>query len=353
MATTFASDRLVDWGAARAVGARTAGAGPVLTPIDRARLNEDFAELVAEAHGLVEGFTLLTVNGYRSRPWVMTRSEWLQANLRGFHGILEPFAAKVLRGRSQGTLARARRAAFGAQIGGLMGYLGRKVLGQYDLFLPPDDDGTLYFVGPNVAGVERRFAFPERDFRSWLSLHEVAHRVQFGSVPWLRAHVSGLMHSYLNSVELDPKRLLETLRRARQEVRSGHAGWRGLGWMFLLMSPDQRDLFARMQAVMSLLEGHGNFVMNGVGEGRIPDLALFRSRLRERRQTARFERTFQRAIGFDAKVRQYDVGERFVASVVERAGMEGFNRVWEAPTMLPTLEEIGRPEVWLARVGTG
>ncbi len=307
--------------------------------------------MIPEAQALVEGFTGLAIQGYPSRPWVMTRGEWLQANLRGFHRVLEPFAANAMKRVRDGALAEVRRKTLGAQIGALMGYMGRKVLGQYDLFLPADDDGLLYFVGPNVVGVERRFRFPERDFRLWVGLHEVAHRVQFGAVPWLRGHVSGLMDSYLSSLELDPKRLMETLKRAVREVRSGAVEWRGVGWVFLLMTPDQRDLLTRMQSMMALLEGHGNFVMNGVGNGRIPNLETFRRKLHERRQGHGMERAFQRAIGFDAKVRQYDIGERFVAEAVERAGMEGFNRVWERPSNLPTLAEIARPDEWLARVG--
>ena len=249
-------------------------------------------------------------------------------------------------------MAGVRRATLGVQVGGLLGYLSRKVLGQFDVFLPPDDDGLIYFVGPNIAGVERRFGFPERDFRLWVSLHEVAHRVQFGAVPWLRGYIRDLAASYLRSMDLDPRRMVERVRHAAQAVRSGEAEWRGLGWVFLLMTPDQRDQFRRMQAAMTLLEGHGSHVMNAVGERLIPDVELFRRRLEERRRgRSGVERSLQRTIGFDIKARQYEVGERFVSQVVDRSGMEGFNLVWESPANLPTLEEIGRPEAWLARVG--
>jgi coenzyme F420 biosynthesis associated uncharacterized protein len=347
---TLAAERLVDWKVARAVGARVAGAGPPVSPVDRARIREDFAELVPQAEALVQDFTRIDTGVAASRPWVMSRAEWVGANLRGFEGILEPFARKVLSARRDGPLAGVRRTVFGAQIGSLLGYLGHRVLGQYDLFLPPDDDGLLYFIGPNIVGVERRHGFSARDFRLWLALHEVAHRVQFGGVPWLRGHISGLMDSYLSTIELDPKRLVESLKRAADEVRRGTAEWRGLGWIFLIMTPDQRDMFRRMQAVMSLLEGHGNFVMDAVARPRIRGVAAFKRRLQERRRRRGVERAFQRAIGLEAKVRQYDMGERFVAAVVDRVGMEGFNRVWERPANLPTLDEVRRPEAWVARV---
>src|SRR5712691_2201022 len=222
---SLAAERLIDWKTADNVGSRVAGSGPALTAVQRARLSEDFGELIPQAERMVAGFTLLEPGEPRARPWVMTRHEWLSANLRAFERVLEPFAQKVLSDRTESALAQLRRHTLGAQIGGLLGYLGHKVLGQYDLFAPADDEGLLYFVGPNVVGVERKFGFPERDFRLWLSLHEVAHRVQFAGVPWLRGHLSNLVDSYLSSVEVDPKRLVAGLRRAVEQVRSGDAEW--------------------------------------------------------------------------------------------------------------------------------
>jgi coenzyme F420 biosynthesis associated uncharacterized protein len=258
----LASDRLLDWGTARSVGARAAGQGPVLTGVDRARLLEDFADGVPLASGEVERYTGLSVGGYPARPWVMGRSEWIGANLRTFNGLLEPLAERILARSREGALATVRRATLGAQVGGLLGYLSRKVLGQFDAFLPPDDDGLIYFVGPNVVGVERRFGFRERDFRLWVALHEATHRVQFGAVPWLRGYVNDLASSYLGSVDLDPRRMIERVKHATQAVRTGDADWRGLGWIVLLMTPDQRETFGRVQAVMTLLEGHAMHVMD-------------------------------------------------------------------------------------------
>ena len=347
---TFAAERLVDWKTARMVGSQVAGRGVLLPAIDRDRMVQEFAEVVPEAETMVERFTGLSPGPYRSRPWVMTRRQWLDANLRGFERILEPFARKVLEGRSEGATAPVRRQVLGAQVGGLLGYLGRRVLGQYDVFLPPDDDGTLYFVGPNVAGIERKFRFPSREFRLWLALHEVSHRLQFGGAPWLRGHLTNMVDSYLDSMELDPRWLAERLRSAVQEVREGSVEHRGFGWFFLLMSEDQRELVRKMQALMSLLEGHATFAMNAVAGEHVKEAATFRRVIHQRRHRAGFEKAFQRVIGFDVKVRQYDLGERFVASVAAQAGMERFNRIWEGPANLPTMEEIARPEAWVARV---
>ncbi|HEY1332501.1 MAG TPA: zinc-dependent metalloprotease [Actinomycetota bacterium] len=348
---TFAADRLADWGAARQIGSRLAGPGPTLSAVQRARLREDFADVVPEAERLALEHTGMTHGGYPSRPWVMSRSEWLRANLRGFQTLLEPIAARIVTAKPDSAVTSVRRKVLGAEIGSLVGYLGRRVLGQYDLFLPPDDDGMIYFVGPNIAGVERRYGFPERDFRLWIALHEVAHRLQFGSVPWLRPHVSRVIDAYMSTLELDARELVRRLGRAMEEVRAGRVEWRGLGWLFLLMDAEQRRMFREIQSLMALLEGHGNFVMNVAGRDAIRGVDTFRRTLRERRRSSGPDRLVQRAIGFDAKVRQYDAGEWFVASVVQEVGMERFNRVWLGPETIPTPEEISRPQDWIARVG--
>ncbi len=339
--------RLVDWHTAAEVGRRLGGTGPSLAAIDRARLREDLAETVPHAESLVCEFTGLSANGFRSRPWVMSRGEWVRANLQGLQRLLEPLAVRILADRQH--RSQVRRKALGAQIGAIMGYVSRKVLGQYDVFLPPDDEGLIYFIGPNLAETERRFGFSGHDFRLWVALHEVTHRLQFGGTPWLRGYLSRLVDEYFATVQLDTRQVIEQLKRAAEEARAG-AEWRGVGALFLLMTPEQRELFHRMQAMMSLLEGHASYVMNTVAVGRIRDLERMRRGLRERRRSRGVEQAFQRAIGFDSKVRQYDAGELFVRSAVERAGMEGFNLVWKEEANLPTIEEIANPDRWVTRV---
>jgi coenzyme F420 biosynthesis associated uncharacterized protein len=277
----------------------------------------------------------------------MSRGEWVGANLNALQRLLEPLADKMLvPGRSRSEI---RRKALGAQIGGLLGYVSRKVLGQYDVFLPPDDDGLLYFVGPNVIETERRFSLVPRDFRLWIAVHEVTHRVQFGATPWLKSYLKRHIDRYLDTVQVDSGEMIAQLRRAVDEVRAG-AEWRGAQGILLLMNDEQRALFATMQAMMALLEGHASFVMNRVAAERVRDLPVMRRALRERRRAGGVERGFQRAIGFESKLAQYDIGERFVRTVVDSAGMEGFNRVWEREEHLPTLEEIAEPARWVGRV---
>jgi coenzyme F420 biosynthesis associated uncharacterized protein len=305
------------------------------------------AELLPRAEALVGDFTRLRVDGGRPRPWVMSRGEWIGANLNGLQRLLEPLARRLLpEGSSRSEL---RRKALGVQLGGLLGYVSKKVLGQYDAFLPPDDVGIVYFVGPNVVEAESRFALAPRDFRLWIALHEATHRVQFGATPWLRGYLQGRIDEYLGTVQLDSRQLVEQLRRALEEVRAGTSP-KGVNGVMLLLTPEQRELFKRMQAMMSLLEGHASWVMNEVGKETIRDLERMRRSLKQRRQTGGMEKSFQRAIGFDQKVRQYDAGESFVRGVAERVGVEGLNRIWDREEHLPSLVEISEPERWIARV---
>jgi coenzyme F420 biosynthesis associated uncharacterized protein len=342
------ASRLADWGTAVDIGRRVSGPGVPVPGVERARLREDMAEVVPRAEGMITAFTDLRADGFRSRPWVMARSEWIRANLNGLQRLLEPLAERMLDGRP--TRAEFKRKALGAQTGVLIGYVARKVLGQYDVFLPPDDEGLLYFVGPNIVEAERRFALPPKDFRLWIAIHEVTHRVQFGSAPWLRGYLAGQVDDYLASIQLDPHQLMDQLRRAAEEARSG-ADWRGMGGVFLLLSDEQREMFKRMQGLMSLLEGHASFVMNEVARDNVNDVDRMRRALSTRRRASSMERTFQKAIGFEQKIRQYDSGERFVRAIVDRAGMSTFNLVWRSAADLPTLEEIGEPDRWLTRVG--
>jgi coenzyme F420 biosynthesis associated uncharacterized protein len=338
---------LVDWDIGKETGRRIGGPGPQTTPADRADLRDDLGELVPRAESLVSAFTHLEAPGSGSRPWVMSRGEWIGANLDGLQRLIEPLARRLIpEGKNRSEL---RRKALGVQIGALLGYVSRKVLGQYDAFLPPDDEGLIYFVGPNMVEAEQRFALSPRDFRMWVAMHETTHRIQFGATPWLRGRLQGMVDAYLDTVEADPHQLMEQLRRAVEEVRAGGVP-KGLSGITLLMTPPQRELFKKMQAMMALLEGHASFVMNDLGQDHVRDLDGLRRSLKQRRSVGGMEKTLQRAIGFDQKIRQYDIGEAFVRTAVERAGMDGFNLIWREEANLPTLDEVVAPERWLARV---
>ncbi len=171
----------------------------------------------------------------------------------------------------------------------------------------------------------------------------------FGASPWLRTYLRQLIDTYFATVNLDSKQFVSQLKRAADEVRTG-GEWRGAGAFFLLMTPEQRELFYRVQAVMSLVEGHASFVMNELIKDRVSDADALRRSLDERRKTSGIERSFQKAIGFESKVKQYDAGEYFVRTIVDAAGMETFNLIWSGERNLPNLAEIADPGLWLARV---
>ncbi len=343
---------MADWDTALRTGRTVAGPGPKVSHPDRSAMRADLAEHVSSAGSLVREFTGLEVSGFRSRAWVMGRGDWIRQNLKGLQRMMEPLAERVFERRPGGAHADRpsfSRKALGVQVGGILGYVARRVLGQFDVFLPPDDDGLIYFVGPNLLDVERSFALPPHDFRLWVAIHEVTHRVQFAAAPWLRGELSGVVESYLRTVSLDPKDLLEQVTRAVQELRPGSKS-EGPGGILRLLTPEQRPLFERTQAMMSLLEGHASYVMDAVAAGAVEDLPRLRQALARRRAVGGWEKRVQRAIGFDQKIAQYDAGQHFVEQVVSRIGMSGFNLVWEGPGNLPLAGEIGDPDRWIARV---
>jgi len=228
------------------------------------------------------------------------------------------------------------------------------VLGQYDLLITEGEDDAdqdlVYYVGPNVLSLEKRYGFPPREFRLWLALHEVTHRAQFTGVPWMREHFLGLVHGTLGAVDPDPKRFLVAIRRAVEEVRAGRNPLDEGGLVALLATDEQRAILEQVQGLMSLLEGHGDVTMGRAGAELIPSAERFQRVLHARRQTAGVSSAIQKLVGLEAKLRQYAEGERFIEAVEANGGRAVFERVWESPEMLPTVREIREPDRWLARV---
>jgi coenzyme F420 biosynthesis associated uncharacterized protein len=199
-----------------------------------------------------------------------------------------------------------------------------------------------------------------RDFRLWVCLHEETHRVQFGAVPWLRGHMMDEITAFVGATDVDSAAVAERLKAAAAAaygaIRDGFdadSGESGGSLVEAVQSPAQREILDRITALMSLLEGHADFVMDGVGPSVIPSVAEIRTKFQTRRKEAsRVEQVVRRLLGVDAKLRQYRDGERFVRGVVERAGMEGFNRVWARADNLPTKAELADPQAWVTRVVT-
>ncbi|MGH9110784.1 MAG: zinc-dependent metalloprotease, partial [Acidimicrobiales bacterium] len=283
----------VDWGLAERVAVRVAGHEPLAASYHYDRLASDFSEVTAQAEALVADATGLRSASGPARARVVDRADWVRANLASFGRLLRPLTDRMdervgdKRGVAAVPAVMSRRAA-GVEVGALLGWMATRVLGQYDLLViedeDPDDQDIVYYVGPNVLALEKRYGFPPQEFRLWLALHEVTHRAQFTGVPWLRGHFLSLVEQTLDAVDPDPKRFLDALGRVVDELRSGHNPLDEGGVATLLASPDQRDLFGRIGGMMSLLEGHGDVTMDRAGAGHVPSADRFSRALRERRK---------------------------------------------------------------------
>ena len=347
----------VNWDLAATVAARVAGRDPLEGSYHYASLQDDFAELTAEAEELVAAATGLRSLAGPARARVTDRAAWVQANISSFRRLLRPFTDRMAPKLAANPLAPAGRAVAGVQIGTLLGWMSTRVLGQYDLLIvedeAPEDQDLVYFVGPNVLSLEKRFGFPPREFRLWLALHEVTHRVQFTGIPWMRPHFVGLVEESLAAVDPDPKRFVAGIARAVDELRQGRNPIAEHGIMGLIASADQLEVLQRVQGLMSLLEGHGDVTMDRAGADRIPSAERFARVLRERRNsTSGVARLVQQAVGIEAKLRQYELGERFIEQV-EARDPALLDRAFERAEHLPTLDEIRAPDRWMARVGSG
>ncbi|MGH2717695.1 MAG: zinc-dependent metalloprotease [Actinomycetota bacterium] len=308
-----------------------------------------FGDLVAEAEPLVAeeaGFAPPTP----ARARVLSRSEWAEANIASTVRLLSPLLEKVeakvpvSAEGSPGALARRAYGSFlGAQLGGVLGFVSQRVLGQYEL--DESNARDVWFVGPNVVITERRFGFVPRDFRLWVATHELTHRAQFEGNPWLRGYFHGSVAELLSSLELQPIPLLE---RALKAVRAPSDGPDPIG--IRLLDPHQRQIFDRLQALMSTVEGHGNFVMDRVGAERIPTQPRMRRTLSGSSMDGPLGKILRRLLGLDLKKLQYEEGQRFFDDVFAAAGRAGVRAAFADAGSLPTLEELRNPESWLARV---
>jgi coenzyme F420 biosynthesis associated uncharacterized protein len=337
--------QVIDWTLTERVAGMLAGDPERGTP--RPRLNE----VAAKSERLVSAYAGLEAPAPLPEPELLTRPEWVRANLRSLQPTLEPLAGRL--GEGLGPATPIVRAAGGAllavELGVVVGYLSRRVLGQYELvILDPEAPSRLLFVGPNLD--EASAAFGEDDLLTWVALHEVTHALQFAGVPWLRDHLAGLLREMLASLEvsIDPSRLLRL--PSRDDLRSLVDTVAQGGLIELVTTPAQRETLDRVQATMAVLEGHAEHVMDAVGAELVPSLPRLRAAMDRRRASASAPaRLLQRLLGLEMKMRQYQLGKAFCDGVVEREGVEALNRVWEAPGMLPTLAELEDPDSWLAR----
>ncbi|WP_129633428.1 zinc-dependent metalloprotease [Candidatus Oscillochloris fontis] len=348
--------QMIDWEQARSIALRVSQWEQAPIP-DRDFRREQYIRLVKQSEPLIAAYLGVELPAPVNRVYVFDRREWLEANFVSFKHLFRPIEEIYARnGGAQGGLALllggVNSKLLGTQIGGLLGYLARRVLGQYDLSLlspDPDTRGSLYYVEPNISQVQSGLGVNDEEYRLWIALHETTHAFEFEAYPWVRDYFNGLLQQYFDllSTQLESlgSSLISLANRVAQSLNTG------THWIEAVLTPEQRVIFEQLQALMSIVEGYGNHVMNAVGRQMLPNFDQIEQRMAQRQQNRTlFEQLFNRITGLDLKMAQYQQGEAFVNAVVEARGIAFATRVWEGVKFLPTMEEIREPQRWIQRV---
>ena len=338
---------MIDWNTAQRVAELMAGA-PLL-----GRLPDDIDARAEDYARRVSAYTGLTARERLPPPEGVDRTAWIAANLKSMRPLLDPLAERM--GGGLGPLAAPLQGVsglvLGAQVGLLVGLLSQRVLGQYDLVLLDAQVPTrLLLVSPNLTEAATALDVDRDQLVSWVAVHEVTHALQFSGVPWLREHLGSLLGELLAG--LDVKVNAASLLRLpdRDELKELVDAARRGDLLRAVIGPERQALVDRIQATMSLIEGHAEHVMDVVGAEVLPSLPRLREALDQRRATrSPAWRVLERLLGLELKMRQYEAGRRFCEAVVKEGGMDALNRAWTAPEALPTPAELDRPDLWLTR----
>lgn len=339
----------VDWELAAQVARRFSGEYPLAGTYHERRFELQAPDLVARASEMVSAETELELTG-TPVVGVISRDEWVATNIKSFGALLEPLEEKLASKDGIGSSIAAK--IMGAELGAVLGFMSKRVLGQYELVLPTGDDDkgdTVLFVGANIMSMERKFEFRPSSFRFWVALHECAHRAQFTGVPWLRGYFLSLVERLVDSSNPEKGRITRVAADLRSAVAAGTDPLGDAGIMGLLASPDQREVLDDVQALMSLLEGHGHVVMDRIGEREIVDVQRMSNVLKARRKDPKTA-AFMKLVGIEMKLKQYDAGAAFINQVEKEASWGDLSMAWESPEALPTLAEIEDASLWLDRM---
>ncbi len=341
---------VIDWIVAEWIAARIAGEGRAPVP------QIDLAPIVADAQERVVAYTGLVPEGPIPSAEGVSRREWVASNISSTRALIEPMLERLT--DRLGPVKPAAQLWLGvtgsSEVGLLVGYLAQRVMGQYELVLLKERaDGRpprLLFVMPNLGEAIRRFDADEREFITWVALHEVTHAVQFGGVPWLQDHLAGLIRELLESAEERMGRRRELHIPSRETVeRVGRAALRA-DLLGMIASEPERAVMDRAQAVMAVIEGHAEHVMDVVAPELLPSLPDLRRALDERRRVqSPFGRLLSRLLGLEMKLKQYERGKIFCDEIVRGGGDAALRHLFSAPEALPTLAEIDDPSAWLRR----
>ena len=343
---------VIDWILAEKLAGYIAGTGHDVAA------DANLPALATEAEHRVTAYTGLQPARPLPPPEGIGRREWVQTNIRAMRSLMDPVLERA--GEGLGPLRPAAQLALGVvvttEVGVVLGYLAQRVLGQYELVLLDEAEASapprLLFVLPNLGQAMRSFGAREDEFMTWVALHEVTHAVQFAAVPWLHGHVAGLVRELLRSAELrmDGEHRLRLPTRA--EMRRMTRALRQGDLISIVASPGERDTLNRVQAVMAVIEGHAEHVMDAVAPDLLPSLPQLRAALdRRRKSQSGLSRLVAKLMGLELKLRQYEQGKYFCDAVVRAAGPEALARVFSSPEALPTLAELTEPTDWLRRSG--
>ncbi|HEX8305135.1 MAG TPA: zinc-dependent metalloprotease [Jatrophihabitans sp.] len=343
---------LVDWSVAERSARALAPQPPEVTAGQAQATVRELREATERAAAQVAELTRLTEPAVTSATVVVDRPGWITANVASMSAVMDPLTEKLIADKRPGKLATAVGGRVtGAQAGAVLAFLSGKVLGQYEFFSA--HNGQLLLVAPNIVAVERALKVDPSDFRLWVCLHEVTHRVQFTAVPWMREHMLTEIHALTDALDLDPEALGERVKSLVSELaKAARGGGNGNGLLTALASPETREVMDRVTGFMSLVEGHAEYVMNAVPPSVIPSQGDIERKFaaRRRRGANPLDRLLRSLLGMDAKTRQYTQGSQFVRSVVDQIGLDGFNAVWTSKDTLPTKAEIAVPADWVKRV---
>jgi coenzyme F420 biosynthesis associated uncharacterized protein len=340
----------VDWRFAATVGRRLVRPGPPTTDYTRRRVIDDLADDAKTAEPLVREVTGLHSAKAVPEARIVDRAEWVA-------GAAE--SMRVMTGGTDKPRGVVTPRITGAQTGAVLAFVASGILGQYDPFAA-EDGGCLLLVYPNVIAVERQLQVQPADFRLWVCLHEVTHRVQFTVNPWLSGYMSDALAVLTTESADDVTQMVGRLAdfvRGRRDAASAaenpDAYASGiLGLLRAVQSEPQRQAMDRLLVLGTLLEGHADHVMDAVGPSVVPSVAAIRRRFDERRQRSQppLQRLLRALLGIDVKISQYTRGRAFVDHVVGEVGMDRFNTIWSGPETLPLPAEIEDPRRWIDRV---
>jgi coenzyme F420 biosynthesis associated uncharacterized protein len=346
---------MIDWKLALATANKLSKPGPDVSAAEVAEAVAELREGAARSEGPVREFSDLHATSATAPVLVVDRPRWVEANLDTFRLVMDPVMAKLAAADKMptGFGRTVGEKISGAELGALMSFMSSKVLGQFDPFWdgPDGEAGRLLLVAPNIVQAERQLDVDPHDFRLWVCLHEETHRVQFTAVDWMRGHLRSLLDEFVDATELDASALSAFLTNGLGEAIRIARGDSEASIADLFQNDKQRAIVDQMTGIMSLLEGHADVVMDGVGPDVIPSVAEIRRKFTQRRKgQGGLDRLLRRLLGLDAKMRQYRDGAEFVRQVNDKVGLSGFNAVWAEPANLPSKSEILDPPSWVARV---